>query len=65
MLARGRRGYQTSAKALNYCVELVQERDVERYLCNLSAPACFRSKEISKSDVVNDMVRGPAGWSWK
>jgi len=24
--------------------------------CNLSAPACFRSKEISKSDVVNDMV---------
>merc|ERR1719262_960199 len=23
---------------------------------NLSAPACFRSKEISKSDVVNDMV---------
>merc|ERR1712139_484381 len=23
---------------------------------NLSAPQCFRSKEISKSDVVNDMV---------
>ena len=42
MLARGRRGYQTSAKALNYCVELVQERDVERYLCNLSAPAAVR-----------------------
>lgn len=31
-----------AAAAFNYCVELVQRRDRERYICNLHAPAAAR-----------------------
>lgn len=43
-LARfARRAYTANAAALNYCVEVVKERDAERYLCNLHAPTEARA----------------------
>jgi NADH dehydrogenase [ubiquinone] 1 alpha subcomplex assembly factor 6 len=34
--------YSAPASSLNYCVHLVRDRDRERYLCNLHAPASAR-----------------------